>query len=30
MGGLALEEVVGWVKGLATPPKLIHVDVQTA
>ena len=28
-GGLALEEVVGWTKGLATPPQLIHVDMRT-
>ena len=29
-GGLAVEEVVGWAKGLATPPQLIHVDMRTA
>ena len=29
-GGLALEEVVGWAKGLATPSQLIHVDMRTA
>ena len=32
-GGLAAEEVVGWAKGLATPPpppQLIHVDRRTA
>ena len=28
-GGLAVEEVVGWAKGLATPPQLIHVDMRT-
>ena len=28
-GGLAAEEVVGWANGLATPPKLIHVQMQT-
>ena len=30
MGGLAVEEVVGWAKGLATHPQLIHVDMRTA
>ena len=30
MGGLAVEEVVGWAKGLATPPLLIHIDMRTA
>ena len=29
-GGLAVEEVVGWAKGLATAPQLIHVDMRTA
>ena len=29
-GGLAMEEVVGWAKALATPPQLIHVDMRTA
>ena len=29
-GGLAVEAVVGWAKGLATPPQLIHVDMRTA
>ena len=28
-GGLAVEEVVGWVKGLAMPPQVIHVDMRT-
>ena len=28
-GGLAMEEMMGWAKGLATPPKLIHVDMRT-
>ena len=28
-GGLAVEEVVGWAKGLATPTQLIHVDMRT-
>ena len=28
-GGLAVEEVVGWVKGLAMPPHVIHVDMRT-
>ena len=29
-GGLAVEEVVRWAKGLATPPQLIHVYIRTA
>ena len=29
-GGMAVEEVVGWAKGLATPPQLIPVDMRTA
>ena len=29
-GSLAVEDVVGWAKGLATPPKLINVDMHTA
>ena len=29
MGGLAVEEVVGWAKGLAMPPHVIHVDMHT-
>ena len=28
-GALAVEEVVGWAKGLATPPHFIHVDMRT-
>ena len=28
-GGLAVEEVVGWAKGLAMPPQVIHVDMRT-
>ena len=28
-GGLAVE-VVGWAKGLATPPQLMHVDMRIA
>ena len=28
-GGLVVEEVVGWAKGLATPPQMIHVDMRT-
>ena len=28
-GGLAVEEVVGWAKGLAMPPHVIHVDMRT-
>ena len=29
-GGLAVEEVVAWAKGLATPPQVIHVDMRTS
>ena len=29
MGGLAVEEVVGWAKGLSMPPHVIHVDMRT-
>ena len=29
-GGLPVEEVVGWAKGLATPAQLIHFDMRTA
>ena len=29
-GGLAVEDVVRWAKGFATPPQLIHVDMRTA
>ena len=29
-GCLAVEEVVGWAKGLAMPPQLIHVDMRTS
>ena len=29
-GGVAVEELVGWAKGLATPHQLIHVDMRTA
>ena len=28
-GGLAVEEVVGWAKGLAMPPQVIQVDMRT-
>ena len=28
-GGLAVEEVVGWEKGLAMPPEVIHVEMRT-
>ena len=28
-GGLAVEEVVGWAKGSAMPPHVIHVDMRT-
>ena len=28
-GGLAVEEVVGWAKGMAMPPDVIHVDMRT-
>ena len=30
MGGLAVEEVVGWAKLLATAPQLINVDMRKA
>ena len=28
-GGLGVEEVVGWAKGLAMPPQVIHVDMRS-